>query len=194
MIMRGGSSLYLSKSNIFHSLENIKEVSVWNCVSQEDSSLEDSTTTGRKSLDATLHPNIWICVGAAAVLCELWKPNIVAAVSQCNSLSEKENGHIISKDGCLLIIQSLQRKRHSTISEPLSISGDMPVCGRQGGKNENEFRPIWIVCPSVLFSSSCLAVSRRVNADTDKRHLKWVWIHNDLLLLFSFIWWESWNI
>ena len=71
MIMRGGSSLYLSKSNIFHSLENIKEVSVWNCVSQEESSLEDSTTTGRKSLDAILHHNIWICVGAAAVLCEL---------------------------------------------------------------------------------------------------------------------------
>ena len=66
MIMRGGNSLYLSKSNIFHSLENIKEVSVWNCVSQED-----STTTGRKSLDATLHHNIWIHVGAAAVLCEL---------------------------------------------------------------------------------------------------------------------------
>ena len=53
------------------SLKDIKGVSVWNCVSQEDSSLEDSTTTGRKSLDATLHPNIWICVGAAAVLCEL---------------------------------------------------------------------------------------------------------------------------
>ena len=194
MIMRGGNSLYLRKSNIFHSLKDIKGVSVWNCVSQEDSSLEDSNTTGRKSLDAILHHNIWICVGAAAVLCELWKPNIVAAVSQSNSLSEKENGHIMGKDGCLLIVQSLQRKRHSTISEPLSISGDMPVCGRQGGKDENEFRPIWIVCPPVLFSSSCLGVSRRVNADTDKRHLKWVWIHNDLLLLFSLIWWESWNI
>ena len=92
----------------------------------------------------------------------------MAAVSQSNSLSEKENGHIMGKDVCLLIIQSLQRKRHSTISEPLSISGDMPVCGRQGGKDENEFRPIWIVCPSVLFPSSCLAVSRRVNADADK--------------------------
>ena len=97
----------------------------------------------------------------------------MAAVSQSNSLSEKENGHIISKDGCLLIIQSLQRKR-SIISEPLSISGDMSGCGRQGEKDVNEFRPIWIVCPSVLFSSSCLTVSRRVNADTDKRHLKWV--------------------
>ena len=51
--------------------ENIKELSEWNCVSQEDSSLEDSTTTGRKSLCATLHHNIWICVGAAAVFCEL---------------------------------------------------------------------------------------------------------------------------
>ena len=71
MIMRGGNSLYLSKSNIFHSLKNIKGVSVWNCVSQEDSSLEDSTTTGRKSLCAILHHNIWIHVGAAAVLCEL---------------------------------------------------------------------------------------------------------------------------
>ena len=37
----------------------------------EESSLEDSTTTGRKSLCATLHHNIWIHVGAAAVLCEL---------------------------------------------------------------------------------------------------------------------------
>ena len=35
MIMRGGSSLYLRKSNIFHSLKNIKGVSVWNCVPQE---------------------------------------------------------------------------------------------------------------------------------------------------------------
>ena len=193
MIMRGGSSLYLRKSNIFHSLKNIKGVRVWNCESQEDNSLEDSTTTGRKSICATLHHNIWIYVGAAAVLCELWKPNIVAAVSQSNSLSERENGHIISKDGCLLIIQSLQRKR-SIISESLSISGDMSGCGRQGEKDVNEFQPIWIVCPPVLFSSSCLGVSRRVNADTDKRHLKWVWIHNDLLLLFSFIWWELWNI
>lgn len=172
MIMRGGNNLYLRKSNIFHSLKDIKGISVWNCVSQEESSLEDSTT-GRKSLDATLHHNIWIHVAAAAVLCELWKPNIVAAVSQSNSLSEKENGHIISKDGCLLIIQSLQRKR-SIISEPLSISGDMSGCGRQGEKDVNEFRPIWIVCPPVLFSSSCLGVSRRVNADTDKRHLRWV--------------------
>ena len=71
MIMRGGSSLYLRKSNIFHSLKNIKGVRVWNCESQEDNSLEDSTTTGRKSLDAALHHNIWIHVGAAAVLCEL---------------------------------------------------------------------------------------------------------------------------
>ena len=91
----------------------------------------------------------------------------MAAESQSNSLSEKENGHIMGNSGCLLIIRSLQRKR-SIISEPLSISEDMPVCGRQGGKDENEFRPIWIVCPSVLFSSSCLAVSRRVNADADK--------------------------
>ena len=30
MIMRGGNSLYLRKSNIFNSLKNIKEVSVWN--------------------------------------------------------------------------------------------------------------------------------------------------------------------
>ena len=61
MIMRGGSSLYLRKSNIFHSLKNMR-----NCVSQGD-----NTSACRKSLDATLHLNIWICVGAAAVLCEL---------------------------------------------------------------------------------------------------------------------------
>ena len=36
-------------------------------------------------------------------------------------------------------------------------------------KMKTSSQQIWIVCPSVLFSSSCLVVSRRVNADADKK-------------------------